>query len=205
MATFVLEIGTEELPSRFLAGEEAYLSQSFDTALKENFLEHGSIRVYTTPRRAAVIIDNLSPVQPTREEEVSGPPARIAWKDGVPSKALEGFARTNGVEVKDVYTIKTPKGEYVAVKKTVGGRGAGDILADVCPGIISGVPFAKRMRWGTSSFTYARPMHWILALLDDSVVSFEVGPVKSGRTTRGHRIHGAGPFEVPSPVTTLTS
>lgn len=198
MATFVLEIGTEELPSRFLAGEEAYLSQSFDTALKENFLEHGSIRVYTTPRRAAVIIDNLSPVQPTREEEVSGPPARIAWKDGVPSKALEGFARTNGVEVKDVYTIKTPKGEYVAVKKTVGGRGAGDILADVCPGIISGVPFAKRMRWGTSSFTYARPMHWILALLDDSVVSFEVGPVKSGRTTRGHRIHGAGPFEVPS-------
>ena len=139
MATFVLETGTEELPSRFLAGEEAYLSQSFDTALKENFLEHGSIRVYTTPRRAAVIIDNLSPVQPTREEEVSGPPARIAWKDGVPSKALEGFARTNGVEVKDVYTIKTPKGEYVAVKKTVGGRGAGDILADVCPGIISGV------------------------------------------------------------------
>lgn len=116
----------------------------------------------------------------------------------MPSKALEGFARTNGVEVKDVYTIKTPKGEYVAVKKTVGGRGAGDILADVCPGIISGVPFAKRMRWGTSSFTYARPMHWILALLDDSVVSFEVGPVKSGRTTRGHRIHGAGPFEVPS-------
>ena len=124
MATFVLEIGTEELPSRFLAGEEAYLSQSFDTALKENFLEHGSIRVYTTPCRAAVIIDNLSPVQPTREEEVSGPPARIAWKDGVPSKALEGFARTNGVEVKDVYTIKTPKGEYVAVKKTVGGGGA---------------------------------------------------------------------------------
>lgn len=203
MSTFVLEIGSEELPSRFLPGEEAFLAGKFTELLADRGLEHGSLHVYSTPRRAIVLIEDVKAVQSERDEEVSGPPVRVAYKDGKPTKALEGFCRTNGVAINDAYSVKTPKGEYVAVRRHSGGRPAAEILAEICPGIIAQIPFAKRMHWGSDSFLYARPLHWILALLDEDVVQFECGPVSSGRMTRGHRVHGAGPFSVPSAGTFL--
>ena len=122
MATFVLEIGSEELPARFLAGEEAELAARFTAALQEASVEHGALRTMSTPRRAIVIIEDVNRVQQEREEEVAGPPVRVAFAaDGKPTKALEGFARTNGVSVDDVYRITTEKGEYVAVRKRIGG------------------------------------------------------------------------------------
>ena len=197
MATFVLEIGSEELPSRFLPVEEAELASRFRTALDEAAVEYGDMRVMSTPRRAVVILENVNPVQQEREEEISGPPVRAAYgPDGKPTKALEGFARTHGLSVDDVYRIQTEKGEYVAVKKRTGGAAVRDLLAAICPSIIMALPFGKRMHWGSHTMAYARPLRWILALLDDEVVPFEVGPVTSGRETFGHRIHGAGPFSV---------
>lgn len=151
----------------------------------------------STPRRAAVLIEDMNPVQKHKEEVVFGPPTRAAYAaDGAPTKALEGFARTHGLTVDDVFRVQTEKGEYVAVRKRMGGGAAKDLLARVCPAIITALPFAKRMRWGAHAFAYARPLHWILALLDADVVPFSVGPVISGRETRGHRIHGPGPFAV---------
>ena len=129
MATFVLEIGSEELPARFLAGEEAELAARFTAALQEASVEHGALRTMSTPRRAIVIIEDVNPVQQEREEEVAGPPVRVAFAaDGKPTKALEGFARTNGVSVDDVYRITTEKGEYVAVRKRIGGAAVADLL-----------------------------------------------------------------------------
>lgn len=197
MATFVLEIGSEELPSRFLAPEEAELAARFTAALAEAGLEHGALRVMSTPRRAAVLIEDVSPVQKEKEEVVSGPPTRAAYAaDGAPTKALEGFARTHGLTVDDVFRVQTEKGEYVAVRKRRGGVAAKELLARICPAVITALPFAKRMRWGEHTFAYARPLRWILALLDAEVVPFSVGPATSGRETRGHRIHGPGPFAV---------
>lgn len=200
MATFILEIGSEELPSRFLPGEEAFLAETFRSALTEAGLPFSSVTTCSTPRRAVVCVRGLAETQETREEEVTGPPVRIAWKDGVaggePTKALEGFCRTNGCAPSDTYVARTGKGEYVAVKKVVGGGSARDILAGLCPDIVARIPFAKRMRWADHDFAYARPLQWILALLDDAVVPFTVGPMESGRVTYGHRIHGRGPFEV---------
>ena len=197
MATFVLEIGSEELPARFLAGEEAELAARFTAALQEASVEHGALRTMSTPRRAIVIIEDVNPVQQEREEEVAGPPVRVAFAaDGKPTKALEGFARTNGVSVDDVYRITTEKGEYVAVRKRIGGAAVADLLAEICPAVITSLPFGKRMRWGSNTLAYARPLRWIVALLDDAVVPFTVGPVASGRETMGHRIHGHGPFSV---------
>ena len=197
MATFVLEIGSEELPARFLAGEEAELAARFTAALQEASVEHGALRTMSTPRRAIVIIKDVNPVQQEREEEVAGPPVRVAFAaDGKPTKALEGFARTNGVSVDDVYRITTEKGEYVAVRKRIGGAAVADLLAEICPAVITSLPFGKRMRWGSNTLAYARPLRWIVALLDDAVVPFTVGPVASGRETMGHRIHGHGPFSV---------
>lgn len=198
MATFVLEIGSEELPSRFLAPEEAELAARFTAALDEAGLAHGALRVMSTPRRAAVLIEDLSPVQSEKEEVISGPPARAAYgADGAPTKALEGFARTHGLTVEDVFRLQAAKGEYVAVRKRTGGTPAAELLADICPAVIAALPFAKRMHWGAYSQSYARPLRWILALLDAEVVPFSVGPVTSGRQTHGHRIHGPGPFSVP--------
>lgn len=195
-SAFVLEIGSEELPSRFLQGEEAYLAEAFARALDEAGLAHGNITCHSTPRRAIVCIDEVARRQEEREEVIMGPPARVAYVDGKPGKALEGFCRTNGVEMDKAYVVSTPKGDYVAVKKLVGGGNALDILAGICPDIIAHIPFAKRMRWADHDFAYARPLQWIVALLDDEIVPFKVGPMESGRVTSGHRIHGRGPFEV---------
>lgn len=198
MATFVLEIGSEELPSRFLAPEEKELAERFTAALAEKGLEHGELRVMSTPRRAVVLVQDLSPVQACREEVVTGPPVRVAYDaQGRPTKALEGFARTNACTLEDVFRTQTGKGEYVAVRKRTGGAPAGELLAAICPAVITSLPFAKRMRWGGHALAYARPLRWLLALLDEAVVPFEVGPLASGRQTFGHRIHGPGPFSVP--------
>lgn len=191
MSLFVLEIGSEELPARFLPTQEAELLARFTTALEEQGIEHGGVRVMTTPRRAVVFIDNVQPLQREKEEVVTGPPVRAAYgPDGKPTKALEGFVRTGGVSLADVFTVETEKGVYVAVRKRSGGARAVDLLAEICPAIILAQPFAKRMRWADHTLAYARPLRWILALMDDAVVPFTVGPVSSGRQTWGHRIHG---------------
>lgn len=197
MATFVLEIGSEELPARFLPVQEAELRSRFTAALAEAGLGYGKMTVMSTPRRAMLMLEDLDPVQREKEEVISGPPVRAAYApDGTPTKALEGFARTHGLSVADVFRMETEKGEYVAVRKKSGGTPAGALLSVICPEVITALPFAKRMRWGAHSVAYARPLQWILALLDAEVVPFCVDHLPSGRETHGHRVHGPGPFSV---------
>lgn len=199
MSQFVLEIGFEELPSRFLPGLERELVERFARALDDDGVEHESIRVLTTPRRAAVLIEGINPVQREAEEVVPGPPVRVAFDaEGKPTKAAEGFARTQGVDMADIFTLSTDKGEYIAVRKRTGGARAADLIAAACPAIVAALSFPKRMRWGSGDFTFGRPLRWLLALFDDAVVPFEVGNVVSGGVTWGHRIHGAGPLVVKS-------
>lgn len=197
MSQFVLEIGTEELPARFLPALEKELEERFTRALVEAGVAAGPVRVVSTPRRAAVLIDDVNPVQSESEEVVTGPPARVAFDAaGKPTKAAEGFARTQGVDMADIFMLTTDKGDYIAVRKHVGGARAIDLLAGICPAVIGSLSFPKRMKWGSGDFTYARPMRWLLALFDDTVVPFEVADIASGDVTYGHRIHGLGPWKV---------
>jgi glycyl-tRNA synthetase beta chain len=199
MALFILEIGAEELPARFLAAQEEELKQRFQATLAEAELPCGSLRVLSTPRRAAVLLEDLAPRQEEREEVFTGPPVKAAYDaEGRPTKALEGFARGRGVTAADCFTLHLPekKGDYAAVRQRVGGRSAPELLAEICPAIISALPFPKRMRWGGNDFTHARPLRWIVALLDGDVVPFTVGPVQSGRRSFGHRVHGPGHFDL---------
>ena len=199
MALFILELGSEELPARFLSAQEEELRQRFQAALAEADLSYGTLRVLSTPRRAAVLLEDVALRQAEREEVLAGPPVKVAYDaEGKPTKALEGFVRGHGLEVADCFIISLPgkKGDYAAVRKRAGGRSAPDLLAEICPAVIAALPFAKRMRWGGSKFAYARPLRWIVALLDGDVVPFAVGPVQSGRRSFGHRVHGPGPFDL---------
>lgn len=139
----------------------------------------------------------LPTCSPVREEVALGPSLKAAYDaEGRPSRAAQGFARGQGVDVAALFTQETEKGVYVAARRTVGGASALDVLKDTVPSIIAALSFPKRMRWGEGGFAYARPMHWIVALLGGEVIPFRVGMVESGRMTCGHRVHGPGPFEV---------
>ncbi len=197
MLSFILEIGTEELPARFLPGLEAELKERFATALDKEGVECKDLAVMSTPRRA-VVRAALAERSVEREELVMGPPVKVAYDaQGKLTKAADGFARTQSLSPDALFTEKTEKGEYLAGRKKMGGKATLDILAGICPEIITGLSFPKRMHWGADSFTYARPLRWIVALLGAEVVPFSVGLVKSGNQTWGHRIHGYGPFAVP--------
>ncbi len=198
MSHFVLEIGTEELPSRFLASLEKELKERFAALFAEHSLAVEQITADCTPRRAVLHARGLAAATPVREETALGPAVRVAYDaDGKPTRAALGFARGQGVDPSELFTTETPKGTYVAAKKTVGGQSASSVIAEAAPGIIASLPFAKRMHWTEPHFLYARPLRWITALLDADVVPFSVAGVEAGRMTTGHRVHGKGPFSVP--------
>lgn len=199
MPDFILEIGTEELPARFLENEEKELLENFLKALDDAGLEHGEARCMATPRRLALYIVDIADTQKSGEEIITGPPASSAYdKDGKAGKSLSGFLKGHGLRLEDTFIHKTAKGEYIAARKKTGGRTAFDLLMEICPAVIAGLHFPKRMRWGSNTIAYARPIRWILALYGDKPLPFEFGPVKADRFTFGHRIHGIGPHAVGS-------
>ncbi len=198
MSHFVLEIGVEEMPARFLPLLDRELRERFEALLGEAGLEFGRVATSSTPRRLVVDITGLAGVQRTEEIVVSGPPVRIALDaDGKPTKAGLGFAKSQGVEFDQVYVEKTDKGEYLALRKTVGGRPAADILAEACAAVLPGLTFPKKMQWIGKDCTFGRPVRWILAMLDDKAVPFCFAGLTAGCETRGHRVMGPGPFAVP--------
>ncbi len=197
MSDFILEIGTEEIPARFLDQTQEELISRFTSALKEEGLGFLEMQSFATPRRATLYIKDLENQQELKEETFVGPAKKIAYQeDGTLSKAAQGFARGHKVEEKDIFVLETEKGEYIAVKKQVGGKKAAEILSEISPQIILSLPFAKRMRWNSFTLAYARPIHWIVALLDEEVLAFSVGEIKSSNTTCGHRIHGKKNVEI---------
>ncbi len=197
MSVFMLEIGTEELPARFLPALEQELVTRFSGALDHAGIDYVRIEASSTPRRLVLHVEDMDRIQRDSEEVISGPPLRIAYDgDGAPTKAALGFAHTQGVDMEALFTLSTDKGDYIAVRKKSGGRLVCNILAELCPEIIAGLPFPKKMRWGSGEFTFGRPLRWLLAIFDADVVPFSLGGLTSGRLTHGHRVHGPGPFEV---------
>ena len=211
MAEFLFEIGLEEVPARMIAGAEAELLRRTLALLgKEALLPAGfdpltDAKSYSTPRRLAVLVSDVLERQPDLSEEVVGPSAKIAFKDGVPGPAAEAFARKNGVEVSALRTITTPKGEYIAVTSTKVGRGASEVIAEQLPKEIAAIYWPKNMRWiAGSKQTFVRPVQWIVALLGDDVVPVCFGGRTAGRASFGHRVLSSGEaFEIETPASYL--
>ncbi|MFB8796911.1 MAG: glycine--tRNA ligase subunit beta [Microcoleus sp.] len=192
MAAFLLELGTEELPASFVTGSAQQWQRLVPETLAEQFLTNDSIHVYATPRRLAVLIKGLPVQQLDREEEVKGPPASSAFKDGKPTKAAEGFAKKQGVEIDALEVRATDKGDFVFVLKKIPGRQTADILAELVPLWISKLEGKRFMRWADGELKFPRPIRSIVALLDDTVLPIALvngsDTVKSDRISQGHRV-----------------
>jgi len=201
----LVEIGCEEIPARFLDGAREDFGRSLLGALQQARLlpaETSPPLWYSTPRRLTVWVPAVLTRQPDQVEEIVGPPVRVAFdSSGKPTKAAASFAAKNSVTMEALSRVATPKGEYLALRKTVRGRPAEKLLPGILANVISSLSFPKSMYWTAKGGPrFIRPIRWLLALLGEGekarVVPFEIAGVKSGATTRGHRILGKGPLRV---------
>jgi len=187
MTTFLLEIGAEEIPAGYIEPALKALPETLAAQLEKARIDHGAITTYGAPRRLAVMVANVAAKQKSVTNEMLGPPARIGFDDnGRPTVAAEKFAEKVGIKVNRLKTKETEKGTYLFAKKVERGVATATVLKQILPGIILGTPFPKTMRWMDLDIAFARPLHSIVALLGDRVLTFTVGNVKSGRYTRGH-------------------
>jgi len=185
---FLLEIGTEEIPARFIPASMADLQRTMAAELEKAHLTAEGLRVVATPRRLTLLIEALSTRQPDRALEIKGPPVSVAFDaDGNPTKAAQGFAKKAGISLDECERGSDKRGEFLLAKVTETGRPAAEVLAEIVPQVVLGLPFRKTMRWRDLDVEYPRPLQWILMLHGSEVVPAEVGGVASGRTTRGHR------------------
>jgi glycyl-tRNA synthetase len=198
-ATFLLEIGIEELPVADLNSALTQLQSGFPALLEELRLTHQGIQIYGTPRRLVVLVSALAPHQTDLEQIVKGPPAERAFdREGTPTRAAEGFARSRGLAVEDLLVKEIEGGRYVAALVRHVGRPTLEVLAENLPQWIASLKFDKSMRWNSSNVSFSRPIRWLLALFGDQVVPFAYANLVSGNTTRGLRFHDPERFEVSS-------
>jgi glycyl-tRNA synthetase beta chain len=197
MATFLLELLTEEIPANGLPGARRQLSEAVGQGLDAAGLGGAAVRALSTSRRLVVMAEGVPERQPDRTERVTGPPASVAYgKDGAPTRAAEGFARKVGLPLAQLEIDSTPKGDYLAATVLLPGRPTAEILAELVPAAVTGLRFPKMMRWGRGEHAFVRPLHRVVALLGAEVVSFELYGVASGRTSEGHRVHAPAAFDV---------
>ena len=193
----LLEIGTEEIPSRFIPEALKSLKERTESSLASNRLEFRDVKTYATPRRLTVLVTNVSDNQSEQVEEFKGPPLSNAYdQNGVPTRAATGFAKSRGVNVEDLGEVEIKGVKYLAAVIHHKGLPALEVLPEILSGLISGLVFPKNMYWDNSGVRFARPVRWIVALADDKVIPFTFGTVASGRTTSGHRFMGRRVIEL---------
>jgi glycyl-tRNA synthetase beta chain len=198
MPDFLLEIGCEEIPARMIDAASLELRQRMHKLLdRERLLSAGEISYLDTPRRLAVLAQNISAAQPDVTEQVSGPSVQVAFKDGQPTPAAHAFARKAGVGISQLERISTPKGEYLSAKITKRGRAAAEILAEFLPKEIASIYWPKNMYWRKPSERFVRPVRWLVAMLDAEVIPLEFDGVHAGNQSRGHRILADGSIQIP--------
>lgn len=186
MSEFLLEVGVENLPAGYVDGAVESLRQALVEALEQERIDHGDVEHAGTPRRLVVRVFDVAKRQRAAEEVVTGPPvARAFDAQGRPTPAAEGFARSRGVDVSRLERVETPRGEYVAVRRRLPRRATASILRERLPGVVASVRTPRAMKWEASGARFARPVRWIVALLDDRVVPVTFAGVRAGRRTTG--------------------
>ena len=189
MPDFLLEIGCEEIPARMIDAASQELRERVNALLnRERLTAKGTIIYLDTPRRLAVLAPDIPAAQDDISEQITGPAVTVAFKDGQPTPAAHAFARKAGLGVSQMDRTTTPKGEYLSAKVTKKGRSAAEILAESLPKEIASLYWPKNMYWRKSSERFVRPVRWVVAMLDDDVIPFELFGIKAGNLSRGHRV-----------------
>ena len=194
MAELLLELFSEEIPSRMQARAAEDLKRLVTEGLSAHGLAVGEAHSFATPRRLALAIEDVPAHSPAISEERKGP------RVGAPEKAIEGFLKAAGLaSLGDAEIVKDEKkGDYYVARTEKPGRPAAEIAADVVAGVLAKFPWPKSMRWGSGTFQWIRPLKSIVCLIDGRVVPLEVAGIKASNATRGHRFHGNDVFEVTS-------
>ncbi len=200
VSTFLLEIGTEELPADFARLALPQLETLVGRDLLAARLQHGAIAVTSTPRRLAISVAGMALAQSDLVEERKGPPAGQAFKDGVPTKAAIGFAIRCGIGPADLVERETAKGPFVFGLVQEPGRPTASVLAELIPSWIGALQGRRFMRWGEGESRFSRPVRWLVALLDAELLAVELQgcdpPLRAGRHSRGHRLQSQS-VEIP--------
>ncbi len=195
----LFELLCEELPPRTLEILSTALAEGLAKAIDSKGIAHGKVRGFATPRRLAVSIEELDEHQPDRPVERRGPPLKNAFDaDGAPTQAATAFAKTCGVELGALSRLTTEKGAWLQFRGTERGAATENLLPDMINQVVAALPIAKRMRWGTRSAEFVRPVHGVVLMYGDVVVPAEVLGLRTGCVTRGHRFHAPKPITLKS-------
>jgi glycyl-tRNA synthetase beta chain len=197
---FLVEIGTEELPPKSLFAMAEAFAQEIAKPLTAASLAHGAVEWFATPRRLAVRVRELAAQQPDQEIRRQGPAIAQAFdKSGAPTKAALGFAASCGVPFESLQRAQGPKGEVLLFVGKKQGEATVSLLPAVIQEALANIPIARRMRWGSGTQEFVRPVHWIVILFGEAIVDTEIFGIRSGNQTRGHRFHAPAPITIDRP------
>ncbi|BBU99771.1 glycine--tRNA ligase subunit beta [Providencia hangzhouensis] len=195
--TFLVEIGTEELPPKALRSLAESFAANFTAELDGADIAHGAVTWFAAPRRLALKVADLAASQPDREIEKRGPAISQAFgPDDQPTKAAEGWARGCGITVDQAERLTTDKGEWLLYRAQMKGQAVSELLADMVSCALAKLPIPKLMRWADKDTQFVRPVHTVTLLLGSDVIDGEILGIKSGRTIRGHRFMGESEFTI---------
>lgn len=193
----LIEIGTEELPPLEMIKLRDALSHQLSEKFTAENIPFGEIKAFVSPRRLAVLFQNIPTVQPDRIIEKKGPPVQAAFDaQKRPTQALLGFAKSVGATIDALKVVETDKGAWFMYQIQEQGKPTANIIPGLIKSVLSNLPANKTMRWADKSDTFVRPVHWIVLLHGNTIMPFEAFGIKSGRSSYGHRIHGANPFGI---------
>ncbi|WP_350025056.1 glycine--tRNA ligase subunit beta [Providencia rettgeri] len=195
--TFLVEIGTEELPPKALRSLAESFAANFTAELDGADIAHGAVTWFAAPRRLALKVADLAASQPDREVEKRGPAISQAFgPDGQPTKAAEGWARGCGITVDQAERLTTDKGEWLLYRAQMKGQAVSELLVDMTSRALAKLPIPRLMRWADKDTQFVRPVHTVTLLLGSDVIEGEILGIKSGRTIRGHRFMGEAEFTI---------
>ncbi len=194
---FLVEIGTEELPPKALRRLMLAFAAELERGLDDAALTYTAVLPFASPRRLAARVQGLAAGQPERAAEHRGPPVKIAFDEaGNPTRAATGFAATHGVEVDQLERVETPKGAWLYFRSMERGAPSAELLPGIVQAALERLPIPRRMRWGAGEAEFVRPVHWLVMLLDETLVPARLFGVESASLTYGHRVHGPGPLQL---------
>ncbi len=193
----LLEIGTEEIPARFIPAAIADLRNIATSVLDEYRIGHRDARSYGTPRRLVLIVNAVAPMQSDIVKEVFGPSKKVAFDDqGNATKAVTGFAASLGLSVSDLVVKTKGKGEYMAAVISEKGMETKAVLPGILKKIVLALRFPKSMRWGNRNLLFVRPIHWLVTLYGSETIALDIDGIRSGNLTRGHRFLSPASFQI---------